>query len=852
MAEQDRAKTAFITPEGLYEFKVLPFGLCNAPATFQRLMDRVLHGLKWHNCLVYIDDIVVVGPTFMDHIHNLVCVLKRLKEAGLKLKPSKCNLLRKEVKYLGHVISEEGISTDPDKTAVIRNWPIPSCKRELLQFLGLANYYRRFVSGFASICKPLQHLTEKNVPFCWSPSCQQAFEELRNCLITAPILVYPDYTKPFVLDTDASDVGIGAVLSQVYDDGTEHVIAYGSRSLSRQEQKYCVTRKELLAVVEFSQHFRAYLLGRQFTLRTDHGSLVWLQNFKEPEGQLARWLEKLQEYDFIIKHRKGTKHGNADALSRLPCTQCGRGDLCGKAQVNMVVDVVTPSLPLPDNLGELHHLQMEDETIGPIFQAIVIGERPDRDISQAWSRESRTLLQQWGMLVIKHDVLWRRFSDGKGDSLQLVLPSKLQTDVIRDLHEGAVSGHLGEEKVLSQLKERFYWPGCTEAVRTWCRQCKTCASRKMTVPKRKAQLHTVPAGYPMQIVSVDIMGPLPATQDGCKYVLVAADHFTRWVEVYPIKNQEAQTVSRKLIDEMFCRFSPPEQLHSDQGRQFESDLIAEICNMLGIKKTRTTPYHPHGNGMVERFNRTLLDMLATTTRNHPDDWEHYVRKVCMAYNSSVHSSTGFSPFFLMFGREAKLPVDLMYGSNPTEAKPVSDYALQLKMSLQSAYSLVREQCKAEHRRQKALYDEKAHGKPFRPGDTVWLFSPAIPRGRSKKLHLPWKGPFTVKERLGDCVYRIKGQRGYQCVHFDRLKPYLGGENSPPDHSPPSSREPNDTKDVSSTTAATPAAPELLDYDEDEIELKVLPAPEVPAPNPERRYPSREHRVPDRYGPYLQH
>ena len=186
----------------------------------------------------------------------------------------------------------------------------------------------------------------------------------------------------------------------------------------------------------------------------------------------------------------------------------------------MVVDVVTPSLPLPDNLGELHHLQMEDETIGPVFQAIVIGERPGRDISQAWSRESRTLLQQWGMLVIKHDVLWRRFSDGKEDRLQLVLPSKLQTDVIRDLHECAVSGHLGEEKVLSQLKERFYWPGCTEAVRTWCRQCKTCASRKMMVPKRKAQLHTVSASYPMQIVSMDIMGPLPATQDGCKYVHV--------------------------------------------------------------------------------------------------------------------------------------------------------------------------------------------------------------------------------------------------------------------------------------------------------------------------------------------
>ena len=185
----------------------------------------------------------------------------------------------------------------------------------------------------------------------------------------------------------------------------------------------------------------------------------------------------------------------------------------------------------------------------------------------------------------------------------------------------------------------------------------------MTTPARKAELHTIQTGYPMQMVSVDIMGPLPETQDGCKYVLVAIDHFTRWAEVYAIKNQEATTVSKKLVDEMFCRFSPPEQLHSDQGRQFESELLAEVCSLLKVRKSHTTPYHPQGNGMVERFNRTLLSMLATVTHDHPGDWEQHIRKVCLAYVSSVHSATGFSPFFLMFGREAKLPVDLMYGSN---------------------------------------------------------------------------------------------------------------------------------------------------------------------------------------------
>ena len=201
-------------------------------------------------------------------------------------------------------------------------------------------------------------------------------------------------------------------------------------------------------------------------------------------------------------------------------------------------------------------------------------------------------------------------------------------------------------------------------------------------------------------------------------MLAAADHFTRWVEAFPIRNQEATTVARKLVDELFCRFSPPEQLHSDQGRHFESELIEEKCKLLEIRKSRTTPYHPQENGMVERFNRTLLDMLATTAHNHPSDWDLYIRKVCLAYNSSIHSSTGFSPFFLMFGREVKLPIDLMYGSNPFEQTTLPEYAQKRKDGLENAYCLGRERCEAEHKRQKSIYDERVHGKPFNCGDLV--------------------------------------------------------------------------------------------------------------------------------------
>ena len=389
VAPEDQPKTAFTTPEGLYLFKVMPFGLCNAPATFQRLMDRVLSGLKWSSCLVYFDDIIVVGTTFQEHLHHLTSVFTRLRGAGLKLKPKKCTLCRQQVTFLGHIVSTDGVATDPSKTEAVSKWPIPQNRKEVQQFLGLANYYRRFVKDFALISKPLQRLTEKNAPFEWTIGCQNAFDELRKRLVSSPVLAYPDYERRFILDTDASDVRIGAVLSQVSDCGSERVIAYASRSLTRPEQRYCVTRKELLAVVEFVHHFRQYLLGREFTLRTDHGSLVRIRNFKEPEGQLARWLERLQEYNFTVVHRQGLRHCNADALSRVPCRQCGRDEDIESENTVMVGVVSNPFQKYTP--AEMRQMQLDDTTIQPVHCAVSCGQPTSPDIVKSWSRGSRLL-----------------------------------------------------------------------------------------------------------------------------------------------------------------------------------------------------------------------------------------------------------------------------------------------------------------------------------------------------------------------------------------------------------------------------------------------------------------------------
>ena len=312
---------------------------------------------------------------------------------------------------LGHIVTNEGVAGDPVKVEKVRNWPTPQSAKDVQQFLGLANYYRMFVQSFSTTARPLHHLTEKSVHFKWTPECQEAFDSLRTQLTSTPILAYPNFKKPFLLDTDASDSGIGAVLSQFDEAGREHVIAYGSRSLTKAERQYCVTRRELLAVVTFVKHFRTYLLGNKFTLRTDNGSLTWLCNFRDPEGQLARWIELLQEYDFDIVHRQGKVHCNADALSCRPCQQCGHEE-------QVIASVVGATILSPGKMEEVEKLQREDPTLKPVILAKLVGSLPNRQEQQKASPVTRRLYQLWNQLHLISGTLYCRVPCGKSGSVE--------------------------------------------------------------------------------------------------------------------------------------------------------------------------------------------------------------------------------------------------------------------------------------------------------------------------------------------------------------------------------------------------------------------------------------------------
>jgi len=754
---EDANKTTFVCHKGTYRFPRMPFGLCNAPATFQRLMDTVLAGLNFDICLVYLDDIILFSRTLTEHMERLGRLFKKLREANLKLKPSKCHLLQTKVTFLGYTISQDGVGTDPGKIEAVRDWPTPTNLRQCRAFVGLCQYYRRFVPNFSAIAAPLYNLTKKGAHFVWSRECQSAFDSLKSSLIGAEVLRLPDEEGLFILDCDASDQAIGAVLSQV-QNGEERPVCYASQLYDKHQKNYNVTRKELLALVTFVKKFRQYLLGRKFLIRTDHAALQWLRRTPEPIGQQARWLEILEEFDFDIQHRAGTKHCNADALSR---------------SVGAVTNSQDPP-PLRDPT-DWPDLQRRDPDVGFIYGILESGgSAPDPAVLNERSAEVKTLCSQFALLTISPEgILCRKFypKGSASPTLQKIVPACLRDQIASELHKGLNGGHLGNRRAKAQLQKRFYWPGWSTSVRLAKRRCPQCARYQRPQPRHQGELQPLISGEPWERVSIDVTGPHPVSSKGNVYILTVIDHFTKWAEIFPMRNQEAHTVAKLLVDRVFCVHGCPIQILSDRGPNFESELFKELCQRLAIDKIRTTAYQPSTNGAIERFHATMHSLLARWVSDNHRDWDEKLPAVAFAYRTSVHESTGLTPFSMVMGREARIPADLVYGPPPSEPQNNTDFVERQQAALREAFQVAREQLGKALIRRKHQYDLRARPTTFPVGTQVWYLLPRRRQGRYKKWQSFYEGPFTVTEVLGPVTYKI--QKGPQSrplvVHVDKLK-----------------------------------------------------------------------------------
>jgi transposase InsO family protein len=887
MDEESKDKTAFVTRNGLFRFTVMPFGLCNAPATFERLMEMVLRGLAWKRCLVYLDDIIAFGTGFSDTLDNLQAVFERLRSANLKLKPSKCELFKTHVVYLGHLVSAEGISCSPAKVEEIENWPAPRSVGEVRSFLGLASYYRRYICAFSEVVSPLTALLRKTAKFKWEERQEDAFAELKRLLTCAPILAYSIIGGKYILDTDASGHGIGAVLSQI-QDGEERVICYASKTLSRTQRNYCTTKRELLAVVYFVKYFRHYLYGVPFLLRTDHASLKWLVNFKNPEGMLARWISILSTYDYVTEYRPGKEHGNADALSRKPhklckwaeCPQCGpvleektgtntrsyqtqtvavQVPEGGWSQIDVSVDIpqatvrTDPSAIVPsdslatvrtDSLATVRtdptptvrtdplavvqrdppaavrtgrrlletiyeteleegieeHWETSEDTeeepnevseilsdSGNIDQCAVVNGDPepgpdvaagaqgegepepqqttdfdvwadfwsyeklrkwqqtDSQISWALKRKeeglprpewkdmagrgkfARALYVQWNRLEVQNGVLYRLWREeaSSRDLYQVVTPQCLKGKVMYFLHNVRTAGHLGINKTIARVRQRFYWPMYQEDVYRWCVKCPVCAKYKLK-RRRKGKMKHQPSGVAMERVAIDLAVNLPVTQKGNVNILIVTEYFTRWTEAYAIPDGTAETVAEYLVTNFFCRFGLPKFLHSDQGTNFESKLFTEVCRLLEIHKTRTSPYRPQSDGSAEKMVKATKDMLSAFTEDNGDDWDQHLPYVMMALRSTMNETTKCSPALMMLGRELNLPIDIVMEGRPDTEMfsecPV-EYVQQLESKMLRSFEFCRKQTEKAVSRNKENYNKTVYEKSFKPGDWVWYYYP---------------------------------------------------------------------------------------------------------------------------------
>ena len=813
MHPDSKEKTAFISHAGLYQFNVLSFGLTNAPPQFQRLMSRVLHGLEWKVCLVYIDDVIVFSATFEEHISRLKLVFDRLREANLKLKPSKCNFARSTVNYLGFLVSSDGIAPDPTKLDAVQSFPTPTTVKEVRSFLGLCNYYRRFVKDFAKIASPLNHLTRKNVPFIWNSDCETAFVALKSRLSSPPILAYPNFDLPFHLYTDASQYALGYVLGQVVQD-QEVVIAYGGRELNDAEKRYSTTEREALAVVDGIKCYQPYLTGQSFFVHTDHGSLSWLMKVKDPTGRLARWALQLQQYNFEIIHRPGSSHGNADALSRrtysVPGPAPSAEHLIPSHDVSVPLASLDHPCPPPENL---YKLQREDSDLLDIINYLESNELPSDD------KKARSMLLSIDSFFLNdHGILCHLWTPGKRRvqrlCVQIVIPAALRHEVLVACHDHCTASHLGITKTYDKIRLRYYWPHMFKDIEHWCNSCVDCSMKKIPRRHRRAPLLPIPVEGAFDRVAMDILGPFPETHDGNRYILVFSDYYTRWPEAFALPSTEAPRIAQVLLDGILARHGAPRALLSDRGPNFLASVVKAVCHIMNTRRQLTTAYHPQTDGLVERFNATLAEGLSMYVSANQKDWDKHIPMVLFAYRVSPNATTGESPFYLLYGREPRLPIDAALILPDSKLSPsIAKLRAEIVHNLEQAQSIIKSNTELAQQKMKAYYDLKATPVSYDIGSRVWVYTPKTRKGLSKKLQHNYHGPYRIVAKLSPVHFKLRTVDNRPlsvAVHANRLKPYYDPADRPiepplPDPPPPELSE-SDLPSDSFTTSHVPPLP----------------------------------------------
>lgn len=821
-----RPYTAFTTSKGQYQMTRLPMGLKVAPSVFSRAMTIAMSGLNYESCFIYLDDLIVFGNNLENHNRNLVKVMSRLRKVNLKLNPNKCEFLKKEILYLGHLISADGISPDPEKIKTVKQYPVPTDANATKRFVAFANYYRSFIQNFSQIANPLNKLTKKNAPFVWTEECQNAFDTLKQKLVSPPVLDYPDLSDNniFTLKTDASGTALGAALFNKNDKP----VAYASRALNTAEARYCTIEKELLGIVWAVKHFRPYLYGKRFIIQTDHRPLVSLFKMTNPSSRLTKFRLVLEEYDFTVVYIKGKSNVTADALSRIEISSDELKE--SKGHVDAVIRVMTRArnkqllqgkdqqivvnkeerldhpglvelLKKPKNAIELKIVdykffnQLKNRDGMEIFDKNIIVKANMQMIYLRWSdailaRELRSSLKALQKLCTQNNInelvlikvneeiiayakKLKEHSDLLGDINITILrgrktieDSELRQLILNDFHILPTGGHAGISRMYNRIKKYYFWKGLHKSVESFVKRCDDCQRYKHSIPDIQPLSITTTAAVAFEKISLDLMGPLAVDIQGNRYILTIQCDLSKYVEAYPIENKEAETVAKAFVNNFILRYGIPNTVLHDQGTEFMSSVFSEACKILGIKQLHSTSYHHQTLGGVENSHKNLGTYLRTQTAKYSQAWSSWVPFWCFCYNTTVHTETKYTPYELVFGRVAYLP------SNLDHIDPVysfDNYQLELKFRLQQASADARENLLDSKMKRKNIYDQSKKNcnsnVSFNVGDLV-----LVKNNSTNKMDELFKGPYEVlRDESPNVVIVIRNKE--VVVHKNRVKKY---------------------------------------------------------------------------------
>ena len=735
LAEKSRDMTAFTVPNRpLYRFKVMPFGLTNAPMTMCRLMDAIIPATLKNRVFVYLDDLLLLSTSYDEHMALLFEVAEILRKAGLTLNIVKCKWCLREVKYLGYIIGEGCIKTDPDKVSAIRNISAPTKIKEVQSFLGLAGWYRRFLKDYSALTAPLSDLCSKKREFIWTPEAQKSFDTIKEMLTSAPLLITADYTRPFIVSCDACKTGIGGVLAQLDETGMERPIAFYSRKLNRAQQNYSITELECYAAYMSIKKFREYIEWHEFTVITDHASLKWLMNQADLSGRLARWSLKLQGFNFTIEHRKGSQHIVPDSLSRLPFDSVESFDLI---------------LPLVD----LDSPEFSSKEYRELIQNVSSNQNRFPDIK------------------IVDNFVYKRteFDRGLSESTlwKLWVPQNLTETLIERAHSSPTAAHGGIAKTLAKIRLNFYWPMMAKDVKEFvskCEVCQQCKSPNIVLrPPMGAQSKSC---RPFQRIYMDFLGPYPRSKSGNIGIFIVLDHLTKFPLIKPVKKFSSAIIISFLEEFVFNVFGVPEYVISDNGSQFRSSQFAAFLTKYGVKHMLTAIYSPQSNSS-ERVNRSIIAGIRSYLSKDQRLWDSYLGEIGVALRSSMHSTLGHSPYYVLFGQQMVSHGDTYQLLRQLDLEEEGEHIIDNPDRMMLLRDLVKKNLTKAYESNRKLYNLRSRTVEFRVGEQVlrrnFAQSNKIAHFNSKLAPKFLKS--VVLAKIGNSLYKLADTNGKEVGIF---------------------------------------------------------------------------------------